>query len=478
MRSRSSATSKIGLTALSPPSSSTLDNILGETLFCPALSYLVFFGPSMPTRIRKKRPFTRTTKGCLTCRSRHIKCDETYLRRGRERPSPCLNCQRVNRDCVRRAVERLIVYSSVADNGLSDASDENAGSDNECEDGTIMGGQSQHSNELNANGNSREVANLRSTAEDELQLSESGNPSPSAQSRACETVVPGHELDVSESQGTDNPRSHQSDENGSLIGATRHLSNTTGLLSETRSSKGAYEGAFEGYNYPSLDSTHSSTSHAQVPQTRTGNYCNSTAVFSLTPSPSLLNDSFCTSLPEECLNGTLTRLDPNDPEVFRCLHHYVTQIGPWNDLWDDQQRFSRLLPREAPSCQPLLAACVAMGAKHLSLTSTYDHDRVIRLYNHAIHRLMPVLQAASNHACSTPGAPRYTDGQIMATLLIMAQYEMCSHSNRTFRDHLNGASRYINHHNLRPGSKAGLLEAAFITYARCKGLSLSRVSTI
>ena len=55
------------------------------TIVSPAPSY------HLAQQIPDQREYKRTKKGCLTCRDRHIKCDETHL--------SCRRCQRTSRVC-------------------------------------------------------------------------------------------------------------------------------------------------------------------------------------------------------------------------------------------------------------------------------------------------------------------------------------------------------------------------------------------
>ena len=118
-----------------------------------------------------------------------------------------------------------------------------------------------------------------------------------------------------------------------------------------------------------------------------------------------------------------------------------------------------------------------MGAKHLSLTSRFDCSRVLRLYNDAIRRITCVLQSSTNselfYRTSESSSHPYTHGQILMTLVTLAQFEMSANSVSTFRDHLKEANQYIVHYKLKPSSATGLLEAAFIVYARCKHIFIN-----
>ena len=422
----------------------------------------------MSTRPRKKRHYTRTTNGCLTCRGRHVKCDGEYLLRidGRERGGSCRNCELVGRDCVRRPLETFIVVKSSTSTGRDETRESTEANSGEKRDGAVQeirtypvsGGRVR---------TARQLAYPADTALPDYITRQQHNEGPEGeQDGACQIFA-----DILSEQDQ-----HRQSPNSGALRPNIRQQEGDGLQGED-STDPARTGLYYGALQPSPVSP--ASVGCRQPRSPNTDTCDR---------GSELSSSYAVDQRVGSINTT-SNLSAHPPtresllpfslfnsETFRCFHHYITEVGPWNDLWDDQQRFARVVPREALSCPPLLAACVALGAKHLSLTSYYESSRVMQLYNDAIHRLMPVIDATSNDRTSSlPSAlavETFTHGQILATLVIMAQYEMSSHSNRTFREHLTGASRYISHHGLRPESLDPLGQAAFITYARRKFSSI------
>lgn len=54
-----------------------------------------------------------------------------------------------------------------------------------------------------------------------------------------------------------------------------------------------------------------------------------------------------------------------DPQLAYLMDCFVTESGPWNDIFDEKRRFTECIAHASLNCPPLLAACLSVAAKHL-----------------------------------------------------------------------------------------------------------------
>ena len=293
----------------------------------------------MASQVRKKRAFTRTTTGCLTCRRRHIKCDEVYQpeRENVSRLGPGLNCRRTERDCIQRPRAKDITYS-------------------------VVHGEQSLSSVLDGPDVFRHDANDKSIAPEssskKLQIHDAytdARPPCTQQESSADREIPAEFATQSDVQQVKNLRSI--DEGRTIFDCeSPHRSQKIALsdhVGENAIGKERDEQSCWDHQQLSENSFLADMFEDNVLQTFHGCVNHYNWQLDMTTPKERFQEQF---LSNKVLNGQFLELDPLDPEKFLCMHHYVTELGTWDDIWDDQKRFTRLLPQEALRCPPLLAA--------------------------------------------------------------------------------------------------------------------------
>lgn len=115
------------------------------------------------------------------------------------------------------------------------------------------------------------------------------------------------------------------------------------------------------------------------------------------------------------------------------LQVFVEEVGLWMDSMDPQKHFSRLLPFHALSEPMLLNAFLACGARHLTLVNpAYTVDKALHYYNTATHHLLKNLQN-----------PRRDTVICATTAVILNVYEVMSEKALQRMNHIAGARALI-----------------------------------
>ncbi|KAL8756381.1 MAG: hypothetical protein Q9184_004522 [Pyrenodesmia sp. 2 TL-2023] len=83
----------------------------------------------------------------------------------------------------------------------------------------------------------------------------------------------------------------------------------------------------------------------------------------------------------------------DSPEELLFMQVFVEEVGLWMDSLDPYKHFSRLLPFESLHEPMLLNAFLACGARHLALVNPiYSEDKALHYYDDATTRLLEALQ--------------------------------------------------------------------------------------
>ncbi|KAJ5751192.1 hypothetical protein N7533_008220 [Penicillium manginii] len=102
-----------------------------------------------------------------------------------------------------------------------------------------------------------------------------------------------------------------------------------------------------------------------------------------------------------------------DPEEAYLLKHFVDRIASFFDCTDRQQHFAVHIPHRARYCDTLFNALMALSARHLSCTTTFDPYVSDQYYQACLETLIPAL---SNHAVTM-------DDDLLAATVILRLLE-------------------------------------------------------
>ncbi|KAI5923593.1 hypothetical protein F4810DRAFT_200032 [Camillea tinctor] len=139
----------------------------------------------------------------------------------------------------------------------------------------------------------------------------------------------------------------------------------------------------------------------------------------------------------------------NSPEELRFMQVFVSEVGIWMDSLDKEKHFSRLVPYQALKCPMLLNALLACGVKHLTLTQQYSDDKALFYYDTATTQLLRSLQN-----------PERDTAECAATAVVLNVYEIMSEKPTQRMSHIAGARALIRECGWNAKSK-GLGAACF-----------------
>ncbi|EXJ80574.1 hypothetical protein A1O1_08720 [Capronia coronata CBS 617.96] len=402
-----------------------------------------------PARTRDRKPRgrgLRTRTGCMTCRKRHLKCNE-------EKPV-CGPCARSNHDCVYAdpsSIQAATPYNptshpapSLAEQPQSEhhlsqpASPDfydtatplacyssNAGADNHSQMTTVLAGWDENS--------SSQQDSPRSKAPPVSVTGELSPGAPYLQS-LMQTSISSQSI-YAVSSPEDIPTACHISKSGPLADAA--IAKWFGLL--------AGDAEFEGEPAPV---SFNGRPHVQ-PDTRTS------SLSELANAQSHLRAEFPSSISGPALGAARTAshripyshpvppdshlwqstaaltLRPHETKIF---NHFVNRISRWIDLFDPIRHFSTYVPHLAMHNVGLLNAILALSVRHLSLSPTsengavHDRNESLPYYHETLHYVQKAMQYDSYN----------TSAELLATCLIISAYEMLDGSRKDWERHLQG----------------------------------------
>ncbi|KAI0198103.1 hypothetical protein F4808DRAFT_268155 [Astrocystis sublimbata] len=120
------------------------------------------------------------------------------------------------------------------------------------------------------------------------------------------------------------------------------------------------------------------------------------------------------------------------PEEMHFMQVFVSEVGLWMDSLDKEKHFSRLIPYHALKCPMLLNALLACGVKHLTLTQQYSDEKALFYYDTATTQLLRSLQN-----------PERNTAECAATAVVLNVYEIMSEKPTQRMSHIAGARALI-----------------------------------
>ncbi|RYP37049.1 hypothetical protein DL767_003112 [Monosporascus sp. MG133] len=122
----------------------------------------------------------------------------------------------------------------------------------------------------------------------------------------------------------------------------------------------------------------------------------------------------------------------NSPEELRFMQVFVSEVGIWMDSLDRDKHFSRMIPYHALKCPMLLNALLACGVKHLTLKEQHSDGKALFYYDTATTQLLRSLQN-----------PDRDTAECAATAVVLNVYEIMSEKPTKRMSHIAGARALI-----------------------------------
>ena len=334
-------------------------------------------GASKPKRVRT---------GCLTCRERHLKCDEGL-------PN-CNNCKKSNRVCKRGV--RLNFIDIWAE-----------------QPPTIVSVQGTREWKVDFQDESREIA-----SEYQGGVQKYKHLGPAVQDVAV--MDPSLSFDYAPSAPPANMMQQS-------------LPPTQGAMPDTYPEP--IQQPDMGNMFDPQFKQDTNHNHLQLPQSTTtvnSHHSSSSNQSSLAPgSVGSYNNAGQTELLPNPDNERKEYLDNQEETLF--MQVFVEEVGLWMDSMDPQKHFSRLLPFHSLSEPMLLNAFLACGARHLTLVNpVYTEEKALHYYDTATRYLLKNLQNPNRDTviCAT-------------TAVILNVYEIMSERALQRMNHIAGARALI-----------------------------------
>lgn len=143
----------------------------------------------------------------------------------------------------------------------------------------------------------------------------------------------------------------------------------------------------------------------------------------------------------------------NDEQSAMLVHHFIVTVSRFFDFCDEQRHFARVVPVRARSNSTLANALLACSARHLSLTTDFDHTVADAYYQNCLEALIPAI------------ATRVDDETLLAATVILRFMEELEipMTGRDAQYHLLGTQalvRAYEEHSPIESASSSLLDAA------------------
>ncbi|RYP20272.1 hypothetical protein DL766_008241 [Monosporascus sp. MC13-8B] len=371
----------------------------------------------------------RVRTGCLTCRERHLKCDEGT-------PN-CNHCRKSNRECKRGVRLNFIDTICkeppfvVSPEGWSVVAfeDESRLIASEYQGGLERYPKIARSAAAPSGRSHAESALRRQTHAPENASSQMGVASePTSAMQTLRSLYYGDTGQAHAELTSDSKYRSRKSSITSFMGATPGSSNgaeyghiLAGLFTSTRDDSGrpASHHKYKGSDASTTASIAGATPVGPPSTFRGGLGGNSQEIG---PETGMITP------PNE---RTGEREYLNSPEELRFMQVFVSEVGIWMDSLDRDKHFSRMLPYRALKCPMLLNALLACGVKHLILKEQHN-DKSLFYYDTATTQLLRSLQN-----------PDRNTAECAATAVVLNVYEIMSEKPTQRMSHIAGARALI-----------------------------------
>ncbi|EXJ79820.1 hypothetical protein A1O3_08105 [Capronia epimyces CBS 606.96] len=395
-----------------------------------------------PGRARERKPRgrgLRTRTGCMTCRKRHLKCDE-------EKPH-CGPCTRSNHTCV---------YADPTSGPASKSTSNSAPSSVELPEQSVSRTASadpydaaKQSDYYSSTATASLFTPVLTGWDDLNSISQQDSP----QSKAPPVSVtgelsPGAPYFQSLMQSSISSQSIHAVSSPEDLATASRISNSGpladaaiakwfGLLAGDAELEGGTPSISCNGNQPVRGRTHALAHHeaCHVHPHLNGGFPSGLSASSLGASRTASHRiPYSHPVPPDShlwQSTSALTLRPHETAIF---DHFVTRISRWIDLFDPLCHFSTYVPHLAMHNVGMMNAILALSVRHLSLSPAAEtgpvHDRNDSLpyYHQTLHYVQKAMQYDSYN----------TSAELLATCLIISAYEMLDGSRKDWERHLQG----------------------------------------
>ncbi|KAI1185312.1 hypothetical protein F5B17DRAFT_441962 [Nemania serpens] len=374
----------------------------------------------------------RVRTGCMTCRERHLKCDE-------ETPD-CRNCRKSNRECKRHFPLKFndVNLTCRKPPYTPQAKEWTVG----FEDESRLIASEYH-------GGLGRYANL-----------DSQTP-PSPQGPCLESSSPQNDTEPTQWSGTQTTTEHRpAMSTGQPQGAyynergqahpnlLLHAHTHSRKISDTSYDHSMSTSSATGYRNSRTDAFAQTegmdTTYPSHQRYRSSDISTATSVAGATdvgpPSGTRGAGSGNPEISRGHGNSTITPASDkvgereylSSPEELHFMQVFVSEVGLWMDSLDKEKHFSRLIPYHALKCPMLLNALLACGVKYLTLTQQFSDEKALFYYDTATTQLLRSLQN-----------PERNTAECAATAVVLNVYEIMSEKPPERMSHIAGARALI-----------------------------------
>ncbi|TLS28609.1 hypothetical protein PpBr36_01416 [Pyricularia pennisetigena] len=392
--------------------------------------------PTAATPVAANKP-RRVRTGCLTCRERHLKCDEGT--------PDCLNCRKSNRECKRGVRLNFIDVQVKSPPYIPSTAEWSVRFEDESRAiaSEYKGGLGRY-----AHIDTRTITPPRETdLEAVLQQyrSETGNASSLAMISETSTSMP---TSTYSAKPVDNPvdrryTSFQMAQAQQAQKSSDYMGNTGGS-SQAAMEAGGSAGNFnlatlqDQYSMQENESgmrghQHKNSDVSSVASQGVGPPSNSSVRETQDSSQPKVSDGLVTPPSEGVATGERDYL--NSPEEIKYMQVFVEEVGVWMDSFDKEKHFSRVIPYLALKSPMLLNAFLACGAKQLTLVRPNEnlHD----------HRALCYYDTATTQLLRSLSNPDRNMAECATTAVVLNVYEIMSDKPAKRMNHIAGARALI-----------------------------------
>ncbi|KAI1373280.1 hypothetical protein F4677DRAFT_226119 [Hypoxylon crocopeplum] len=387
----------------------------------------------------------RVRTGCLTCRERHLKCDEGT--------PDCLNCRKSSRECKRGVRLNFIDMTCKEPPHIPQTEEWAVHFQDESRliASEYQGGLGRYAHFDSQAVTPPQESNLNPPPRPQLRTIENIEPRTKVENRSATMIQTSQSLYYSDRGQTHldliaDAQMHSRKSSDASFMAPLGSAHSTGygnMLSDPFGSikdEGSRAPSHNGYRSSDVSAATSVAGFTGVgpPSTFRGGSGESNA------EPDAEAGIMTPSSEKSGERGYL-----NSPEELRFMQVFVSEVGVWMDSLDKEKHFSRLIPYHALKCPMLLNALLACGVKHLTLTQQYSDDKALFYYDTATTQLLRSLQN-----------PERNTAECAATAVVLNVYEIMSEKPTQRMSHIAGARALIRECGWNAKSK-GLGAACF-----------------
>ncbi|KAJ4174636.1 hypothetical protein NW754_005055 [Fusarium falciforme] len=359
-----------------PPAVSSVENTRGMTT-----PRTIGTSASASTPAKGKRVRT----GCLTCRERHLKCDEA---------SPdCLNCRKRGRECKRGVrlnfleinLHRPAASMPPPEEWAVEFQDESRDIASEYQGG--LGRYAPYDLGPDSVSEKEDPKPLKTEEEypepgptdrpGSRRLHDYMAPDDSTP-RASETSLLQHQDDMARAEANDG---------GGMISDVSNIATPSSSTHSTTTPRPDFnqEQLVAVRKRPSPHQASIETVDLEMPQ------FDKPSRMERIPVEQGFHDNPIHPFPSE-MSETMGRDILTSADEVYYMQIFVEEVGVWMDSFNKDKHFSRNIPYHALKSTMLLNALLACGVKHISLVSPENHDKALFYYNTATTQLLRSLQ--------------------------------------------------------------------------------------